>query len=84
MDGKISNRGDVPREEWAMALGRLLSEGFLRHPDALAQVVVGGREKFVKAGLASDRYGLTASEYADIYRRLLRLAKRLGLSQRVH
>lgn len=70
----------IPRERWAGALGRLLVQGFSSNPAALIQLVVQGEDVFVKLGERTDRYGLTRAEYRQIYRRLCRAAKRMGLS----
>lgn len=65
----------VPRERWAGALAMTLLNGFRGGGDAgavaLAEIVAGGRAKFVRVGLRTDRFGLRRKDYERIFDRLV-------------
>jgi len=56
---------EVPRERWATVLGMIFVQ---QQPvEALQQIALEGRRKFVKTGLKTDIVGLKAEDYGDIY-----------------
>lgn len=69
----------IPRERWAGALAMLLGS----NPELVLAILQGGEDEFVKNGRKTDVYGITESEYRDIYRKLAKKAKRWGVDPRV-
>ena len=74
----------VPKERWAHALYMSLMEYFEKanaHP-ALFDLVMAGQDKFIKDGLASDKFGLNRDHYKSVYKKLRKAAMKMGMDPR--
>lgn len=66
----------VSKEHWGHALTHVIISGSQSNPTILYNLVAEGEQTFVKAALKTDRYGLTARVYSDVFKRLARTVKR--------
>lgn len=75
---KTFNPATVSRDQWATMLTFVITDGLRNNPGLLFDMVANGKRQFVKNGLMTDRYGLRAAEYEEVFARLARVATRWG------